>query len=395
MEAFADRRRYKIKNATLVLPSGIQENKSLWIEDGKIQEICDENVFSEIIPKIDVKGLYVAPGCIDTHVHGGGGYDFNEPTAEAFLAVAKAHARYGTTALYPTIAAAPLSVFKEAIRICESVMNTDTKGARILGLHLEGNYINKAMCGGLDPDCLTLPNVEEYRALLDSTSCIKRWSASPELPGALEFGRFATERGVLVSLAHTVADYEIVTKAWESGYRHVTHFYNAMTGVHKNREFKKEGTIEAVFLTDGMTVELIADGVHVPPSILKLVRQIKGVEKTILVTDAMPAAACEKPMGSPDGRVIIEDDVCKLADRSALSGSIATTNRLMRVMVQQAGVSLIDAVRMASETPARIMGIFDRKGSLEKGKDADIIIFDKNFEVQTTIVEGEIVYNKL
>ena len=387
-------RRCKITNAKLLLPTGIAHDKSVVFESGKIVEISDNNTMIGSLPTIDAKGCFVAPGCIDTHIHGGGGHDFTEATTEAFRAIAHAHARYGTTALYPTLAAAPLSVFEESIRVCESVMKEEPKGASILGLHLEGNYLNRTMCGGQNPEYLSLPDEKEYKALLRETSCVKRWSAAPELPGALEFGRFASDLGVLVSLAHTVADYSIIKEAYQYGYTHATHFYNAMTGVHKQGEYKKEGTIESVYLMDDMTVELIADGIHVPPAILQLVYKLKGVDKTILVTDAMAPAASENPV-SHDKRVIIEDGVCKLADRSALSGSIATSDRLIRTLVNQAGIPLFDAIRMASETPARIMGIYDRKGSLEKGKDADIIIFDENIEIQTTIVEGRIVYNKL
>ncbi|MDD4515927.1 N-acetylglucosamine-6-phosphate deacetylase [Massilibacteroides sp.] len=393
MRAFTHESRCKIKNATLLLPTGIHKNKSIVFESEKIIEISDDQLVDNNMPTLDAEGLFVAPGCIDTHIHGGGGHDFTEATPEAFRIAASAHARYGTTALFPTLAAAPLSVFKEAIHVCETIMQDEPQGARILGLHLEGNYLNKIMCGGQNPAYLTLPDVEEYKDLVRNTSCIKRWSAAPELPGALAFGRFMSEQGILVSLAHTVADYPLVAQAWEAGYTHATHFYNAMTGVHKQGEYKKEGTIESVYLIKDMTVELISDGVHVPPAILKLVYTIKGADKIMLITDAMAPSACTNPV-SHDSRVIIEDGVCKLADRSALAGSVATSDRLIRTMVKQAGIPLSDAVRMASETPARIMGIYDRKGSLEVGKDADIIIFDDNIEIHTTIVEGRIVYSK-
>jgi N-acetylglucosamine-6-phosphate deacetylase len=393
MTGFNDIPSYQIKNATLILPAGIQPHQSLLIESGKIAAIGDTNDLQANLPTLDAKGLFVAPGCIDTHIHGGGGHDFTEVTPEAFLAAARAHAKYGTTALYPTLAAAPLAVFKTGIQICESLMNKPTEGAEILGLHLEGNYLNPTMCGGQNPAYLVLPHEAEYKDLLRETACIKRWSAAPELPGALEFGRYASERGVLVSLAHTVADYPLVQAAWESGYTHATHFYNAMTGVHKQREYKKEGTIESVYLIEQMTVELIADGIHVPPALLKLVYQIKGTDKIMLVTDAMGPSACKYPV-SLDKRVIIEEGVCKLADCSALSGSIATSDRLIRTMVKQAGIPLVDAIRMTSETPARIMGIIGRKGSITIGKDADLIFFDEDIDIQTTIVGGKIVYSK-
>lgn len=393
MISFTDGKRCKIKNARTILPNRIKKHQSIVIEAGKIIEINDDECIPDNMPTLDANGLFAAPGCIDTHIHGGGGHDFTEATPEAFRKAASAHAKYGTTALFPTLAAAPLTTFRRAFEVCESMMHETNTGARIMGLHLEGNYLNKRMCGGQNPKYLSIPDEKEYKALLRETRCIKRWSAAPELPGALEFGRFTSEQGVLVSLAHTIAGYDLVKQAWESGYTHATHFYNAMTSIHKQREYKKEGTVEAIYLIDGMSIELIADGIHVPPALLELAYRIKGVDNTILVTDAMAPSACENPE-SPDPRMIIEDGVCKLADRSALCGSIATTNRLIRTLVDQAKIPLTDAVRMASEVPARLMGINDRKGSLAKGKDADLILFNDKIQIQATFVEGRLVYTR-
>ena len=186
------------------------------------------------------------------------------------------------------------------------------------------------------------------------------------------------------------AEFEDIHAAYAAGYTHATHFYNAMPGFHKRREYKYEGTVESIYLIDNMTVEVIADGIHVPPTILKLIYKIKGVERTALITDALACAASDSTEAF-DPRVIIEDGVCKLADHSALAGSIATMDRLIRTMVQQASVPLADAVRMASETPARIMGVYDRKGSLERGKDADIIIMDENLQLRAVWSMGRFV----
>lgn len=382
-----------ISNGQIISPSGIRAGMHIIVENGRIKEITSQKPAIEHARVIDAKGHYVAPGLIDFHIHGGGGHDFLEATPEAYYTITRAHARHGITALYPTLAAHAIDTFYKAIDTCEQVMDDPREGARILGLHLEGNYLNPVMKGGQLPEHIYAPDPKEYKALLERTDCIKRWSASPELEGALAFGHYATDRGVLVSLAHTVADYPLVQKAFNAGYTHATHFYNAMTGVHKRREYKHEGTIESIYLIDDMTVELVTDGIHVPPAILKMVYKIKGVERTSLVTDAMYAAAWpEADTAFADPRLILEDDVCKLADRSALASSIATGDRMLRVMVEQAGIPLFDAVRMGAETPARRMGILDRKGSIEKGKDADIIIFDPEINIQTTIVEGRIVY---
>jgi N-acetylglucosamine-6-phosphate deacetylase len=358
-------------------------------------EVSNQNIDVADATIIDARGHYMAPGCIDIHVHGGGGHDFLEATPEAFYAATTAHARGGTTAIYPTLAAAPVETFKRAIRNCEAVMDSPNGGARIMGLHFEGNYLNPLMAGAQDREMLSLPDPEEYRELLESTHCIRRWSAAPELKGALDFGRYADARGVVVSLAHTTANYPQVKAAVEAGYRHVTHFYNAMTGVHKEGIFKHEGVIEAVYLMkDALTVELVGDGIHVPPAILLLVYQLVGAERIALVTDSMSTAGCPEGTELYGGRMIIEDGVCKLADRSAIAGSVATMSRTIRVMTE-AGIPLCEAVRMASLTPATIMRTADSKGSLARGKDADIIFFDSEINVVATFVEGQLVHNCL
>ena len=229
-----------------------------------------------------------------------------------------------------------------------------------------------------------------YRALLERLSCIRRWDASPEMPGALDFARYLTAQGVLASLSHTEVEYEDVKAAYADGFTHAAQFYNAMPGFHKRREYKYEGTVESVFLIDPMTVEVIADGRHLPATILRLVYKLKGVERTCLVTDCMPCAGCANPQ-LDDPRLIIEDGVCKLADHSSLVGSIAMMDDLVRTMVQQAGIPLADAVRMASETPARLMGVIDRAGTLEKGKDADILILDHEQHIRAVWSMGHLV----
>lgn len=368
-----------ITNANILTSDGWIPCGTISFRGGRITAIQHEAIATPHPNVIDAQGQYIIPGGIDLHVHGGGGHDFLECSEEAFRIAADTHLRHGTTAIYPTLAVAPEPVMLRAIEITERLMREpDTT---IMGLHLEGPYLNPTMAGGQMPEYICEPKPEQYIAMLQATNCIKRWDTAPELNGGLEFGRYASSLGVVVAVAHTTADYDCIKQAYDAGYTHTTHFYNAMTGVHKQREFKHEGTIESIYLIDGMSVELIADGIHVPPAILKLVHKIKGVERTCLVTDAMACAGGEDS-SVYDKRVIIEDGVCKLSDRSALAGSIATMDRLIRTMVRQAGIPLADAVRMTSETPARIMGIYDRKGSLAVGKDADMVMMSHDLEVQ-------------
>lgn len=379
----------QIVNGKVITPQGVDRQARLVLKAGRIAEITREQGGVEGAQTIDAQGAYVAPGCIDTHLHGGDGHDFTEATPEAFRAIAYAHATQGVTTLYPTLAVAPTTVFRQAIKACETVVSQPYEGARIEGLHLEGNYINPLLKGGQDERFIQLPDPAEYQELLESTRLIKRWTAAPELPGALEFARYAHSKGILVSLGHTAADYPTVKRAYEAGFTHATHFYNAMSGVHKQREYKHEGTIESVYLVPEMTVELVADGIHVPPAILRLVCAFKGIDRISLISDAMAAAACLRPEHLRlDPRMIVEDGVCKLADHSALTGSVASGIRLIQVMAEKAEIPVADCVRMAATNPARLMSINDRKGSIEQGKDADLILFDDRFRLHSVWIGG-------
>lgn len=285
-----------------------------------------------------------------------------------------------------------LSAYEEADK-------QNSRGARFIGMHLEGPYFAMSQRGAQDPRYIRDPDPAEYREILAATSAIKRWSAAPERKGAIEFGRELRDRGILPSIAHTDAIYEVAKEAFDSGYTHATHLYSCMSSVTRRDGFRYAGVIEAAYLIDEMTVEIIADGVHLPAPLLQLVCKIKGPDKIALVTDAMRAAGMppgESILGSlEDGlKVIVEDDVAKLPDRTAFAGSVATADRLVRNMVNMADVPLTDAVKMMTSTPAAIMGLSGKIGSLEAGKDADIVIFDENISVEATVVKGNVVYKR-
>lgn len=375
-------------NARILTPQGWLKDGSVLIRDGQILEVtnCDLAVIGAKL--IDVKGMYVLPGGVEIHAHGGGGRDFMECTEDAFRAAVKTHIKYGTTSIFPTLSSSTVPMIEQAAETCTKLM--EEKDSPILGLHLEGHYLNMAMAGGQMPENIKNPDPNEYIPIVEKWHCIKRWDAAPELPGAMQFGKYITGKGILASVAHTQAEFEDIRTAYEAGYTHATHFYNAMPGFHKRREYKYEGTVESIYLLDDMTVEVVADGIHVPPTILRLVYKIKGVERMCAITDALACAASDSQEAF-DPRVIIEDGVCKLADHSALAGSVATMDRLIRTMVQKADIPLADAARMVSETPARIMGVFDRKGSLQKGKDADIIVMDKDLNIRAVWTMGNLV----
>ncbi|NLO83388.1 MAG: N-acetylglucosamine-6-phosphate deacetylase [Clostridiales bacterium] len=389
--------RILICNGRIVTPYRIIDKGSVLVEDGRIIHVGAGRVDVAECMEIDAKGCYVSPGFIDIHTHGGGGYDFMDGTVDAYIKAAQEHARHGTTAIVPTTVTSSLEVLKETFAVYRQAKSVNKKGAVFLGLHLEGPYISMEQRGALDPRYIRNPNRDEYREILSWSDDVARWTAAPELEGALEFGRFLKERGILPSIGHTDATYEDTILAFENGYTHVTHLYSAMSGVRRINAYRYAGVIESAFLINGMTVEIIADGAHLPASLLKLIYKIKGPENIALVTDSMRAA------GMPEGeyllggvkegqRVIVEDGVAKLPDRTAFAGSVATADRLIRTMMNLAQVPLMEAVQMMTITPARIMKVDHRKGSIAAGKDADLVIFDDDINIHATMVEGEMVY---
>lgn len=383
----------QIVNGKILTPQGWMKNGSVIIRDNKILEVtnCDLAIIGANL--VDARGMYVVPGYIEMHVHGGGGRDFQEGTKDAFETAVKSHLKYGTTSIYPTLSSSTIPMIQRAVETCNELMAQPN--SPILGLHLEGHYLNPKKAGAQMPECIKNPDPNEYVHIVENSPCLKRWDAAPEMPGSVQFGRYCADNGILPSIAHTAAEWQDVKAAWEAGFTHVTHFYNAMPGFHNKREYKYEGTVESVYLIDDMTVECVADGIHVPPTILRMCYKIKGVERMALITDALAVAAMEGDGKAFDPRVVIEDGVCKLSDRSALAGSIATNDRLVRTAVQMAEIPLADAVRMCSETPARIMKVLDRKGTLERGKDADILILDEKLKVRCVWQMGSIVENTL
>lgn len=377
----------QIINGEILTPQGWLKDGSVLVSDGKILEVTNSDLAVIGAKVIDAKGMYIVPGFVSMHSHGGGGHDFTEATPEAFQTAAEAHLKHGATTIFPTLSSCSFDTLRQAVATCEQLMAAGN--GQIQGLHIEGPYLNRKMAGKQWEDCLKDPDPNEYLPLLDSTTCIKRWDISPELPGAHEFAHETTSRGILTAITHTEAEYDEIKAAYQAGFTHAAHFYNAMPGFHKRREYKYEGTVESVYLTDPMTVEVIADGIHLPATILKLVYKVKGVEKTCLVTDALKYAAYDGEVDDP--RYIIENGVCKLADHSSLAGSIATMDKLVQVMAFKANIPVADAIRMASETPANIIGIGDRKGTLQRGKDADILILDKKLNVRCVFAAGNMV----
>ncbi|MGN6193589.1 MAG: N-acetylglucosamine-6-phosphate deacetylase [Ginsengibacter sp.] len=390
----------KIINGRIITPEKIIENGSVLIAEGVITEISDKEINSKADVIVDSKGNFISPGFIDIHVHGGGGSDFMDGTVRDFLTIAETHLQYGTTALVPTTLTAEKENLLHLLDIFRESSKQNVRGAQFLGMHIEGPYFAISQKGAQDPRYIRKPDKKEYSDIIEKAGdIIVRWSAAPELEGALDFGKYLKAHHILPAIAHTDAVYEDVVKAFENGYTLATHFYSAMSGVTRRNAFRYAGVIESVYLMDEIDVEIISDGVHLPEPLLKLIYKIKGSERIALITDAMRAAGTqshESILGSRENglKVIVEGGVAKLPDRTSFAGSVATTNRLVRTMIQMAGVSIIEAVKMMTLTPARIMKVDKQKGSITAGKDADIVIFDNEIDIKTAIVKGEMLYNQ-
>lgn len=386
-----------ITNGQIITPDSIISKGSVVLKGNTIVSVHEGNVEISNARVINAEGHYVSPGFIDIHVHGGGGFDFMDGSVESFLKIAQLHARYGTTAMVPTTLTSEKESLLEILEVYKEATKRNMMGAEFLGIHLEGPYFSMNQRGSQDAKYIRDPDPKEYTEILKHSDRIVRWSVAPERKGALELGQFLKEKGVLAAIAHTDAIYEEVVEAVKHGYSLSTHLYSGMSGVTRKNGFRYAGVIESSLLMDELDVEIIADGVHLPAPLLKLVYKVKGPHKIALITDAMRAAGTlskESILGNAQTgqKVIIEDGVAKLPDRIAFAGSVSTADRLVRTMVQMADVSLLDAVIMMSSTPARIMGVSHKKGSIAIGKDADLVIFDKDIQVQSTIVGGKQIY---
>lgn len=392
--------RIKIANGRLITPFRIIENGTILIEEGRILKIGQGSIDFPGAQLIDAQNHFVSPGFIDMHTHGGGGHDFMDGTIDAFLEAAKIHALHGTTAMVLTTLTAETDDLLQTFSVYNQAKKSNLEGSLFLGLHLEGPYFSMNQRGAQDPRYIRVPNRREYETILSYSPDIIRWSAAPELDGGPELGRFLSEKGILAAIGHSDATSEEVAEALENGFTHLTHLYSAMSGVTRKNAFRYAGVIESAYLYDQLTVEIIADGIHLPPSLLQLIYKQIGPARIALITDSMRAAGLssgESILGSlKDGlKVIVEDGVAKLPDRTAFAGSIATADRCVRTMVQQAGVPLLHAVQMMTSTPARICKVDRSKGTLTVGKDADVVIFDENIQVKTTIINGRVIFNEL
>lgn len=383
------------KNARIITPTGIEDGEVL-VDGTRIAEVVFGGTIEvEADRVVDVKGRYLSPGFIDIHTHGAGGADFMDGTLEDIYQACHTHMKHGTTSIMPTTITSTRESLMEFIDLFNQV-DLDMPGmSHILGLHLEGPYFAYEQRGAQDPQYLRNPEKEEYMSVLRRTDRIKRWSFAIELNGSEQFLNTLRDHKIVSSLAHSDATCQQVMRAYENGLSAMTHFYSAMSSVKRVNAYRVAGAVEAGYLLDDLYVEVIADGKHLPKELLQLIYKVKGADRICLVTDSMRAAGMpdgEYVLGNKDEgmRVIVEEDVAKLCDRSAFAGSVATADRLVRTMWQMTDAPLHEVVKMMTLTPAKLIGIDSYTGSIGKNKDADLVVFDDTIHVSEVCVGGEL-----
>lgn len=381
-----------IKNANVVLPNEVRLTNIL-IEDGKIASIGYDGKAEE---QIDINGDYLLSGFVDIHVHGGGGADFMDATTEAFETSVKAHLKHGTTTLLPTAMTATESDLTDFLNAFKAFKKSSEFSFVTPGVHLEGPFFSgaNAKSSGAQPSgLLRLPDEAEMDRLLKvADGDILRWDAAPELQGSDMFARKCKENGIICSIAHSAATSEEAQKGIDNGFSHVTHFYNAVTTYRKEGQKVLAGVVEAAYLNDAVTVELICDGRHIPRDVLRLALKIKGADKVLGITDGMRIAGTDMQSGKlgslKNGTdVIVDDSVAKLPDMSSYAGSIATMDRCLRVLVRDYGIDIVTASKMLSLAPSTILGM-NNKGAIENGKEADLLVFDSELNLKRVIIGG-------
>ena len=383
----------KITNARIVLLDRVIENGTIEIENERIIGIR-EGVEKD--SDIDAGGKYLAPGIVDLHTHGSGGFDFMDGEESDIHGAAHALAKFGTTCCLPTtLTSSDEELFAFLDNLKKAQNNRSNNECRMPGAHLEGPYFNMDQKGAQDPRYIIPPKKEHYMKVLEKADGnIKRWSVAPEVDGAMEFIKDVSRMGVVISGGHTKADFDTVGRAVENGMTMLTHYYSAMSSMIKKGSWKILGVTEAGFYFDELTVELISDGCHIPANLLKLIFKLKDRDHIIGISDSMRGAGFEsgdsilgpKNNGTP---VVIEDGVAKLSDRSCFAGSIATGIRLVKTLATIAEENMVSVFKTVSYNPARIIGMEKEIGSLEEGKYADFIIFDDEYKLDSVYISGE------
>ena len=384
-----------IKNGNIVKLNSV-EKSDLRVVDGKISEIGENLSFVSGEEVFDANGAYITAGFIDIHTHGGYGADFMDCTQESFDSALSFHLDNGTTTVVPTSCTAPKEEIINFLRFTKAYMQgNDKRGASVVGVHLEGPYLSVKNRGAQKLEELADPSKDDYSYILDYSNIIKTVTISPELNGAAQMTKALTEKGILVSGGHDDGIYPEFMPAINNGLKHLTHIYCAMSELRFKDGVRNVGLREYALIDDNLTAEMIADNKHIIPELAKMIIRAKGADKVCVVSDSLRCAGMPNDgklykLGSGETAqlVRVNDGVATLADGSRFAGSITCVRQMVKNLID-AGISLCDAVKMGTITPARIIGEDTNIGSLEVGKDADICILNEDFEIEKVFLKGK------
>lgn len=387
-------RKLALVNGQIALPEEIVEGRAVVIEDGKIAGVAGAADLGVDVETLDVGGRLITPGLIDIHTHGAVGHTFNEPTAESFAAITQLNARHGVTGLLGTLAPAPLDDMLACLAFGRSWMHDPRAGAQLLGMQVEGPYVNVAQKGALDPTNVRTPDDGSAERLLAYADVIRIMAIAPELPGALDLVQRLVRAGIIASAGHSCAKEDDVLAAMRLGLSHVTHIWSAQSTTVREGPWRKPGLLEASLVFDGLSVEMIADNRHLPPTLMKLAYKCIGADRLCAISDATSGAGL--PEGTRfrmgDMEYVVSDGVGMMFDRSAFAGSTTLVNQMLPVLTGLVGIPLPQALRMLTLTPARVIRAHERKGSLAPGTDADVAIFNADFSAWRTMIGGQWVH---
>ena len=383
-------KRFALVNGHIVLPDQALDGHALIIDGPTIAAILPEAELPAGIERRDVGGRLISPGLVDIHTHGAVGHTFNEPTPKAFAAITAENARNGVTSLLATTATAPISDLTACFAFAREWMARPQEGAQVLGVHVEGPYFSPAQAGAQDPANLRTPDDGSVDALLAYADIIRIFTFAPELPGAAELARRLIALGIAPAAGHSNAKEEEIIPVIAAGLRHVIHIWSAQSTTVREGPWRKPGLLEVSLTYPGLTVEMISDNKHLPPTLMKLAYKCIGPDRLCVISDATSGAGLPEGAHFRMGEMEYEvhDGVGMMFDRSAFAGSTTLINRMVAILIEHVGVPLPEAVRMASLTPARVIGVHNRKGSLAPGKDADIAIFNDDFTPWRVLIRG-------
>jgi N-acetylglucosamine-6-phosphate deacetylase len=370
-----------------IIISGKLYHKKAILFDEKIRNIINEEEINNIdgIEKIDVKGKYISPGFIDMHIHGFDGFDTMDATEEAMQAISKGIARNGVTSFLPTTMSMPIENINRALDNIRKIKEKGVQGAEILGVHVEGPFINKKFKGAQKKEYI-IPF--DYDIINDHKDIISLITIAPELEGALDFiKKVKNETNIVLSIGHSDATFEETLEGITCGISHITHLFNAMTGLHH----RNPGVVGAAF-TSNVSCELIADEIHVHPGLFSMLLKVKGLDGIVLVTDCMSAGGKEDGEYELGGqKVFVKNKRAKLEDNT-LAGSVLNLNYAVYNVYKHTDYSIPQLIQLVTLNPAKVLGLDSIKGSLDIGKDADITVFDEEINIAMTIGKGKILY---